>query len=117
MILYHKHSVFHWITLFLFDYVLRLKFLKMTFPERLSMIEFTESNMAPLVNVYSRHEVQSLLIDNGFDDVNLQVRKLVKEDLPYLPGLRALWRIIPTSVYDFIGKRFGWYVIAKGIKK
>ena len=89
----------------------------MSFKERLSKIEFTTSDEKPLVNVYSKKELTEILESTGFEVSSIEVRKLVKEDMPYLPILRSLWKVIPQKLYDRIGKYFGWYVIAKGIKK
>jgi len=117
VILYHKTSVFYWISLFLVEHILRRGFLKRSFKNRLSMIEYTTSNELPLVNVYSRRELKNILQNSGFIVESLWVRKLVKEDLPSIPILQNLWQHIPQVWLDAVGKRFGWYIIAKAIKR
>lgn len=117
VILYHKNSIFHWFTLFFVNHILLLGFLKMSFKERVARIEFTTSNDLPLVNVYSKQEVKNIMQEVGFEVESVKVRKLVKEDMPYLPIVREIWKLIPQKVYDSVGKYFGWYVIAKGIKR
>ena len=116
VILYHKNSIFFWLTLFLFDHILRLGFLKRSFKERLSMIEYTSSGALPLVNVYTKNQVKEHLLKAGFLVENLWVRKLVKEDLPSIPLLRRLYKYIPKSTLDYFGSYFGWYIIAKARK-
>jgi len=116
IIVYHRNSIFYWITLFLFDHCLRLGFMKRGFKERLSMIEYTTSHELPLVNVYTRRYLKKLLRHSRFAIKSLWVRKLVKEDLPAIPILARLWRFIPQPWLDFLGKRFGWYLIAKAEK-
>lgn len=116
VIVYHKHSIFHWLTLFLFDHVLRLGFLKRSFKDRLGQIEFTTSADLPLVNVYSRAELRDILRGAGFQVDGLWVRKLVKEDLPNIPLLGRLSRYLPQAWLDKLGERWGWYVIAKARK-
>ena len=83
----------------------------------MARIEFTTSDDLPLVNVYSKEEVKNIMQEVGFEVESVKVRKLVKEDMPYLPIIRNIWKLIPQKVYDTIGKYFGWYVIAKGIKR
>jgi len=117
VILYHKNSIFYWLTLFLFDHIFRLGFLKRSFKERLAMIEYTTSEALPLVNVYSRNELKRLLIASGFEVETIWIRKLVKEDMPGIPLISPIWKYIPQRVYDKIGEYVGWYIIAKAIKR
>jgi ubiquinone/menaquinone biosynthesis C-methylase UbiE len=107
VIVYHKHSAFYWLTLFLFGHLLSFGFLKRTFQDRLAMIEYTTSAERPLVRVYSRREVRHLLADAGFSVERLWVRKLTREDLPGASLLRYLWATIPQSVLDRLGRSFG----------
>ena len=116
VILYHKHSIFYWLTLWLFDHLLGGGFRKRTFAERIGKIEYTTSDEIPLVNVYSKTELRKILRDAGFQVESVCVRKLMKEDMPNIPVLRRLWKRIPQKMYDAAGKRFGRYVIAKGVK-
>lgn len=116
VILYHRHSIFHWVTLFLVRHLLLLGFLKMSFRERLARIEYTTADTHPLVNVYSRHELADILTRSGFVVRDLWVRKLSPEDLPNLPMLRSLWRTVPRRWLELLGRRWGWYVVARGVK-
>jgi SAM-dependent methyltransferase len=116
VILYHKHSVFYWLKLFFTDQILKFGFLKRSLKERLSMIEYTTSKDRPLVNVYSRSQVRKLLHHAGFSVESMWVRKLLKEDLPEIYVIWRLWQYIPQRWLDFLGKYFGWYVIAKATK-
>jgi len=113
IVLYHRNSIFYWFTLFLVEHLLCRGYRKRSFEERLSMIEFTTSDVRPLVNVYSRGEVRTMLRDAGFAVEALWVRKLVVEDLPGLPLVDRLWKHIPRWWLDAAGKLFGWYVIAR----
>jgi SAM-dependent methyltransferase len=116
VILYHRHSIFHWVSLFLVQHLVMLGFLKMPFRHRLARIEFTTADVHPLVNVYSRSEVAGILERAGFAVRDTWVRKLTPEDLPNLPVLRSLWRIVPRRWLDLLGRRWGWYVMARGVK-
>jgi ubiquinone/menaquinone biosynthesis C-methylase UbiE len=116
VIVYHKHSIFYWMTLFLFDHLLGLGFMRRGFKERLSLIEYTTSKELPLVNVYTRRRLRRMLEKAGFAVESLWVRKLVKEDMPAIPFLANLWRYIPQPWLDYFGKYFGWYLIVKAKK-
>ncbi len=116
VVLYHRNSFYYGITLFLFDHILYRGFRRRTLRERLSMIEYTTSGERPLVNVYSRREVRSMLAEAGLEIESLWVRKLVAEDLPDVPLFRRLWKFIPRRWLDGAGRIFGWYVIARARK-
>lgn len=61
VIIYNKNSIYYWLSLFLFDHILRFGFLKRTFKERLAMIEYTTSGELPLVNAYTKKELVEIL--------------------------------------------------------
>jgi ubiquinone/menaquinone biosynthesis C-methylase UbiE len=115
--LYHKTSVFYWLTLYLEHWVLRGDNRRLgTFADRVAEIEFTSSSVRPLVNVYTKGEVRRLLETAGFQVSRIWVRKLTVDDLPTLPLLRRLGRLLPKSLLNAVGKRFGWYVIARAVR-
>ena len=116
LVVYHKNSVFYWITLFLASYILLGEFLKMTLRERLSRIECSTSSEHPIVNVYTRRVLEKHLKSSGFHVEAIWSRKLVKEDFPFAHLLRHMWRLIPQRGLDLIAKQFGWYLIAKSVK-
>lgn len=113
VILYHRNSIFYWITLGLVDHILRMGFQKRSFVERLSMIEYTTSEGKPIVNVYSKGELKKLARSAGFQVEKIKVRKLVREDLPCIPLSWLLWRFLPQTLLDLLGQIWGWYLIAK----
>lgn len=112
-IIYNRNSVYYWLTFFLRDYILKLNFLKRSLKDQRSLIEFTISNEKPLVNVYSRHELKSIIKESGFSIEKIWIRKLVAEDLPFYEFSRRL----PTSLLNFISKYAGWYIIVKSKKE
>ncbi|MCL6590054.1 MAG: class I SAM-dependent methyltransferase [Firmicutes bacterium] len=117
VILYHKSSVFYWLTLFIFKHILRLGFLKMSFKKRLSMIEYNTAGAAPLVKAYTRRGLTRKLAKAGFQVEEVKVRKLNPEDLPLAKIFGKLYAaLIPTKAWEWLGQRFGWYVIAKSVK-
>lgn len=114
---YHRNSVYHWLSLYLFQYVLRGGFLKESFRNRLARIELTTSGELPLVNVYSRSELKKILEDAGFRVESVSAAKLLHVDLPDIPLVNRLYKRIPQSILDAVGKRFGWYVMARAVKE
>ena len=117
VILYHRNSVVYRVNLFLVNHLLKLGFRRMSLRERLAKIEYTTSTELPLVNVYSRGELRNLLTGAGFTVDGLWVRKLVPEDLPFTRALGGVWRRVPQRWLDAVGSRFGWYVIARAVRK
>jgi len=116
IILYHKTSIFHWVSLFLFDHILQGNYRRRTMAERLSMIEYTTSDERPLVNVYRRGELRRVLRAAGFQVKRTWVRKLTPEDMPQQHGLGRVWQHVPQRLLDQVGRAFGWYVIAHAVK-
>lgn len=116
VLLYHRDSVFYWLTLGLSDHILRGGFRQRRFRDRLRMIENPGVvSELPLVNVYSRHQVRAMFAD--FREVRTWVRKLTVEDLPWLPKLGTRpWTWIPQPTLDLVGKAVGWYIIARAVK-
>ena len=113
LIVYHRNSLYFWVTLLLYQHLLRGGFRQMSWQERVSSIEMTASSELPVVNTYSRSELRSLLRGNGFSPRRIWVRKLVPEDLP---GGRRLWSRVPQRWLDGIGQRFGWYLVVHAAK-
>lgn len=110
IIVYYKHSIFYILHVVVGDWLLRLKFLKMSLKERRSKIETTLSNAEPLVNVYSKKELHALCKEAGFHLIKTDIRKLTREDLPDLPFVKKLYPYIPDSWLTYLSKKFGWYI-------
>lgn len=107
VILYHRNSIFARVSSVL-DAAIRL----IPIRDRFRNLEHNEACESPLVNLYSRKEVADMLVRAGFGVKRIDVRKLLPEDMPlFTPPLSLIYRSIPQSVYNFIGKMFGWYVI------
>jgi ubiquinone/menaquinone biosynthesis C-methylase UbiE len=112
VILYHRNSIFARVSS-----VVSAVIRGIPVADRFRNLEHNEAGESPLVNIYSRDEVRSLLTQAGFEVKAIDVRKLLAEDMPLsrLP-LSLIYRAIPSSIYETLGKRFGWYVIGHGVK-
>lgn len=114
---YHRDSIFYWLSLALTEQLLKLGVLRRTLRQRLAMIEYTTSGVTPLVNVYGRRGLRRLARQAGFAVLSLKARKLLHEDLPNIPVLRRLWPAIPERWLDATGRVFGWYLILHATKE
>ncbi len=112
--LYHKNSVFYRFSVCLWNHILKGGFWKLTLHERRSRIEYTTSDAKPIVNVYSRREVQRLLQEAQFSIEFLECRKLVHEDFPRT--IARLIRPVPQELLDRLGRVLGWYVVVRARK-
>lgn len=116
IIVYHKNSIFYWLHVVLGDWILRGKFVSMSLNERLSNIEYTTAAQKPLVRVYSKREIQHVMKKAGFSIIKTDVRKLVIEEFPNIPLVRAGYRFIPQGLLLWLSRYVGWYVSVKAIK-
>jgi ubiquinone/menaquinone biosynthesis C-methylase UbiE len=113
IVVYNRNSIFYWLTLFLEHYVIRREYRQYAaFADRLARIEFTTSDITPIVRAYTRAEIRRESEIAGFQWCGSKVRKLNREDLPTLPILSSIWPHVPQCVLDRLGKRVGWYVVA-----
>lgn len=112
--LYHKNSVFYRLSICLWTHILRGGFLKLPLEERRSLIEYTASDARPIVNVYSKGEVQALVQQAQFSVEFLGCRKLVHEDFP--GTIARLLRPVPQKLLDRLGRVLGWYVVVRARK-
>lgn len=113
---YNRNSIFYLLRLGFTEHLLKLGFRHASLQTRLRRIEATSSGALPIVNVYSRDEVRSMLSFAGFDPIATAIRKLNVEDLPNLPILERAWYHVPTGWLDTLGRRWGWYVVARARK-
>lgn len=114
LILYNRASLHYWLQQVLVEGILRGHL----FTERgmagvLSRgVERSSIGARPLVCVYSARQVRRMLDEAGFCEVKTCVRHLQPGDT--LPT-RLITRF-PRAV-DWLGRRFGWYVVASGASR
>jgi len=117
VIVYNKWSIFYCVTVVLFEWLLKCNWAKRSLKEQRSMIEYSESNARPLVNVYGKRALCRLLKQAGFKIKQTHIRKLVAEDLPCIRVVGRTYKYIPQKFLDFIGRYFGWYVSVRAVKE
>jgi ubiquinone/menaquinone biosynthesis C-methylase UbiE len=108
VLLYHRNSMVYRVNVFLTAF-----FNRRTIAHQLSLVEMNSAGETPIVNVYSRSELRTLLTDAGFTVKSVKVRKLLAEDLLRIPVLWRLYRFVPQKLMDVVGTAIGWYVIAR----
>jgi SAM-dependent methyltransferase len=117
VIVYHRNSVFYWLTLFLFRWILHGEFRRYrSFSDRLAAIEHTTSDARPVVHAYTRKGLRQTLERAGLSVVSVKVRKLTLDDLPPIGPASRIWYHVPQSMLDRLGRRLGWYLIARARK-
>lgn len=114
VLLYNRFSVFYAGVVII--HFMSGRFLRETLAQRKSKIESSAANSAPIVNVYSKRELRSLLEENAFTVKPIRVRKCVPEDLPGGKRLGFFFGKIPKKAYELAGAVAGWYLIATAEK-
>jgi len=106
--LYHKNSLSFWLFVFLYDFILKGKFLKMSFKDRISAIEKGGEETKPLVQLFTRKQVKYLF--RKFKRVKIIIRHA---GLP--TSRRILGKILNIkpvkTFFEFLAQWFGWYLI------
>lgn len=110
--LYHKHSVFYWLNTMLVAGVLKGRLWRDGYRRLMGDIErHDHTDAVPLVDVYSRRETARLL--RRFSRVEVATHHLEASHFSYLePFLRR----VPRARLEAIGRRWGWYVIARATR-
>jgi len=110
--LYHKYSLF-WISVILFDMIIKGGFLKKTVQERLSEIEYRGGEAKPLVKVYTRRQVRKMF--HKFSKIRIYTRH---SDTVFTRS--KIDKIIIKPLFgwllELLSKRWGWYLIIEAEK-
>jgi len=117
VVLYHKHSAYHWLSIFLFEWIIKGGCLKRSLAHQRSRIEVTGAEEDVLVDVYSRSEMRRILRDAGFEVRSVWVRKLPGRDLPAYRVLKHFYRFVPRVLARWCECRWGWYITAHAVKR
>lgn len=113
ILVYNRNSIFYWLSTVLVGFVLKGGFRRRTLAQQRSLVELTTSAEEPLVNVYTGRQVARLIATAGFARSETFIRKLEVEDLPLVGRLAGLYQRMPQRILDWLGNRWGWYVIAR----
>jgi ubiquinone/menaquinone biosynthesis C-methylase UbiE len=106
---YHKLSFFYLAATVLWNYILKLRFLRESLRRTMSRIEYRESSDAcPLVKVYGRREMNRML--KAFSSVQFEIRQLTHDDFGRFKRFVPRW--LPAKLEPIIG----WYLVAKCVK-
>jgi ubiquinone/menaquinone biosynthesis C-methylase UbiE len=112
--LYHKNSLSFWGFVFLYDFILRGKFIKMTLEKRISAIEKGGEETKPLVKLFTKKQARELF--NKFEKIKIFTRHVGFPNSDCL--LKRIFNIIPIKFFfEFLANKwFGWYLIIEAEK-
>ncbi len=108
VILYHRHSLFHWWSIRFVERILGRGFLRESLSQRLSRIEYSRIGARPLVKLYARRDARRLF--RRFGAVEVQVKHLRRQDIAHLGPY------IPSRFLQRLERRFGWYLVIRACK-
>ena len=111
--IYNKNSIYFWWTLFFCQYLLQGRWKTHTLKQHLSLLEYPNNNPNLVVRLYKKKEF--LVLFQPFSRLNSYVRHLIPDNFYYLTPLFGQ-RERPNAFLDWVGKKFGWYILAEGQK-
>jgi len=111
IIVYNKNSVYSYFSVYL-NYILRFKFIKHTFNEWKSFIEYRskKNNARPYVELYTKKRLQ--LLFNKFKITDISTYHLEKSHF----GLFRYFLFFLNKFKNTNKQKFGWYLVLKGNK-
>lgn len=110
---YHKHSVFFWWSVYLFNFLLKGGYRRRTLEQQLSLIEYPNTNENMVIRLFTRQGFVAMFRD--FSRVDCSVRHLLPVDLAFFSRFFKD-RYRPVPLLDRVGDRFGWYLVAEAVK-
>ena len=108
---YNKNSLFFWWSVFIVDFICRLKFLKMSLQQRLSLIEYPNTNKDMVIRLYTKKDFVRLF--SHFKNINTSINHLTKD---CISGGKLLSEHFINRFIEKHATRIGWYVIVRAEK-
>jgi len=110
---YHKNSLYFWWTVYLWKHILKRGYRKHTLQQALSLLEYPGDDPDLIVRLYRRAELVRLF--DRFGSCRSEIRHLLAGNVV------GLHRILsdperPRPLLDWLGKRWGWYVVVDAVK-
>jgi ubiquinone/menaquinone biosynthesis C-methylase UbiE len=120
IVVYNRSSLHYWCNQVLLSGILQRALL-----EERSMagvlsrnVEHSTIGARPLVRVYSPRQLRRALRAAGFSDVTTRVRHLhVQDAFPLAMLAQRVPALRDPATLDRIGRRAGWYVIGRGVRR
>lgn len=111
--LYHKHSLSFWLFIFLYNFILKGKFLKSSLQDMIAAAERGGEETKPLVKLLTKKQARCLF--RKFSRLKIIIRHA---GLPMPGGI--LGKISNTrpikNFFEFLAQWFGWYLIIEATK-
>lgn len=110
---YHKHSVFFAWSVYLINYLWRGGRKQRSLQQQLSLIEYPNNNPDMVIRLYTRAQMHDLFKE--FGQTQVDVRHLLPVDIELFSRFFAD-PFIPRRWLDWLGRRFGWYLVVEARK-
>mgnify|MGYP001225546940 FL=1 len=111
--LYNKNSLSFWLFVFLYDFILKGKFMKMSLNDRISAIEKGGDETKPLVKLFTKKQARELF--HKFRKVTIITRHAGLPTSGRFLSKILNWKIVKTF-FEFLAQWFGWYLIIEAEK-
>lgn len=112
VIVYHRNSIYYRLSNTI-SALLRGRAPK----TQIRYIEANDPDLLPVVNVYSKSELATILKAANFEIEDMSVRKLVATEFPLASVLGPVYRaILRPPLLDRLSRKFGWYIVARARK-
>ncbi len=111
--LYNKNSLFFWLFVFLYDFILKGKFMKISLNDRISAIEKGGDETKPLVKLFTKKQARELF--HKFRKVTIITRQTGLSTSGRFLSKILNWKIVKTF-FEFLAQWFGWYLIIEAEK-
>ena len=111
--LYNKNSLSFWLFVFLYDFILKGKFMKISLNDRISAIEKGGDETKPLVKLFTKKQARELF--HKFRKVTIITRQTGLSTSGRFLSKILNWKIVKTF-FEFLAQWFGWYLIIEAEK-
>lgn len=111
--LYHKHSIFFWWSVFLWNFILKKGWKKRTLQEQLSLIEQPNDNPNIVTRLYRKKDLKEMF--SQFSHTRRFIKHLIPADIVYFSSFfKDPFK--PSPFLDWLGIRWGWYIAIEATK-
>jgi ubiquinone/menaquinone biosynthesis C-methylase UbiE len=103
IIVYNRNSAYFWLAKVLHGGLIKRRLFHVTLSDHLA--DMAQSSAKPLVRMYSRRQLRTMMRAAGFREVQIATRHSPD-------GTFILWRLRNALLHRTIGRYAGWYLIA-----
>jgi len=110
---YNKNSIFFWWSVFFLNFLIGQGWQERTLRQQISRVEYPNTNEDIVVKLYNKNQFKSHF--KSFSQTSTAIAHLIPDDILYV---RNFFKnpLKPRFILNWLGKKFGWYIIIKAIK-